>query len=305
MGVQISTREIKIVAMIILHHSEYILENNLTSKALDILTRSGINENSFSQDKLEKYLYHYTMLLFSLKMKNIEQTTSILNQIENLYKSDQEFTKIIVENKHIFVKVISLIIDSVELLQLGNNLNIYSLLLPKSECNSEGSYFSRDEALTLLKKNDFEHAKDIYNNLRITGYELPSTIMHHARLELKRNNLEQVKLHTTMAWRLRRRSSDYVQKRIIFFMIMLNMLESKPVDIWLSVLKQSVNSYNQVIYWEMDFVLKNYLDHLGPKNYKILNYILSLISTGKPLKQLWLMKFWKKVEPFPIERWPE
>ena len=304
-GYQISTREIKIVAMIILHHSEYIIENNLTGKALDILTRSGINENSFLQDKLKKYLYQYIMLLFNLKMKNIEQTLSIFNQIENHPLPDQELSTIIDEQKHRFVKVISLIMDSVELLLLGSDFNIYSFRLQKLEFISDGSYFSRDDALTFLKKNDFDHAKEIYNYLRITKYELPSTIMHHARLELMRNNLEQAKLHTTMAWRLQGKSLNYVQKRIIFFIIMLNMLESKPFEIWLSVMRQSMDSNNQLIYWEMEFVLKNCVDRLGKKNYKILKYLLSLISTGITIKQPWLMKFWEKVEPLPFECWPE
>jgi hypothetical protein len=148
----------------------------------------------------------------------------------------------------------------------------------------------------------------MYKIMRIARFELSGTFIHMVRIQLNLGNLSKSELYIAMAWRYRATADDYVLGRILFMIIFLHILQSKPITVWLAGLKYALSLKPNNFFpieWEMEEVIDRYQTSLKPRMINLLRRILGVLSHNDDFQKLNEMSLWKKLEPIPKEKWPD
>lgn len=313
-GYTLTERETTIVASLLVFFPEYILSKNFHHKALELIAGVYSTGGISGEDKIYGCLYLYTLLLLHLKVGHKEEALKLHEQIEEMLSHSQGMkndggkknaSANSAKLKQSLIRVLSLILDSPELLLLRENYSITAFPMVDWKLLFENTGLSRDEALKCVNHGEYDRAKQIYDYHRIMQYELPSTLMHHTRLALACDDIEQAKVHLIFAWRMIDVAPQYVKARILYAIILIHMLEKKQFDTWLSALKHAISSKEDTPHWDMELIHTKFAKRLGKWNFGLIKFVLNTMLTGKFLSQPRFVKIWDNVQPIASEQWPE
>lgn len=156
-------------------------------------------------------------------------------------------------------------------------------------------YLLREKALSLLEMQKYEEAQNLYSQLMITGFDIPGTLCHMARLYLLMHNEVAAKQSVIQAWKQRKKASEYVLSRIIFFRIFFSLIDNKCPDRWILRFVEILNKNNAFMEWSINTMLEEYRSRFSLVQYEII-YLLagSMQNKGsfdKMMKTGFLIKF--------------
>ncbi|MFZ4455985.1 MAG: hypothetical protein ACOYOT_07165 [Bacteroidales bacterium] len=329
-GALLTVGEQSIVSNILIYTPDFVLENNKIPEFIALL-RLALNSKYFEDQKSpEKGLVIYTLAYLLFKTGNAVEAISLLSNLKPLLKKyncseDRIFDNIEITEQIIHIvtsdtnqftsqrariakayfEIISRIMDLNELLWLEPAFTIDQIPVPDTSIFKMLCYNLRIKALDLFNENSHQEALKYYQILRLAKYELPGTFIHFVRVKLSLGDIAQSQFYTAMAWRQREKASYYVQGRILFMIILLNVIQSKPFEIWIACLKNVVSESDMYMFWEMDKILNQYTKEMSSDDSKLLNGILKLISLNIESEELDSLAIWQNAVPLSIELWPE
>ena len=315
---------------ILIYYPDYIVQNNKMLEFIELI-KLTLNREAFKNHKNpEKGLFLYTLIYLMFKTGETEKALiEIINvelviveyplhgieifmdkQLENnlidIFNSEKYDT---ISHKARYAKayfeIISRIMDLKEMLGLEPIYDLNRFPLPQTNISDNICSFLRIDALDFFNKESYQRALKIYKILRLAKYELPGTLIHFVRVELSLGNIAQSEIYTAMAWRDRKNAAAYVVVRTLFMIIILNMIQSKPIQIWLSCLKQSLLKYNSVSTWDMENVIFKFENKLSSDDYKLLNGLLKWITIEEYSNDLNCSAIWENAEILTADKWPD
>ena len=236
-----SPEEESIAINILILNPDYMLKNGMSTEFGEKLKQLLSLPDLQNQDNVEKGLLLYVLFYLTLKSRSGDQLIRILQELKDVfahyrnsnirilnaqnipkYSTDLIYLSSHQENfsrldpiPKAYFEIISLVMDSKELLSLSPDFNLRNLPLPSRVLWTEKCEGLRGEALHLYKRKKYKEAKIIYKRLLIEGFELPGTLVHVVRIELITGNIEQAKTHIEMAWRLHNEAPAYVLARLL------------------------------------------------------------------------------------------
>ena len=323
-----SSEEESIAVNILILNPDYILRNRISAKFIETLWQLLSMLDLQNPDNVEKGLLLYILFYLFLKTQPGDELIKILHELEEVFvhytnsnirilnaqnipkycsdliclSSHQEnFTKLDPIPKAYF-EIISLVMDSRELLSLNADFNLRNLPLPPRVLWKEKCEGLRGEALHLYKRKEYDVAMIIYKRLRIEGFELPGTLVHMVRIELMIGNIEQAETHVTMAWRLRNEAPPYVLARILWCKLclwMYNPINNEDYLFILGQLKTLLKKENATMKWDMEELLDHLITRLTDIDLALLTSLVDALSyTDAKLDEFPL---WRELKEYPLD----
>jgi hypothetical protein len=162
-----------------------------------------------------------------------------------------------------------------------------------------------NKALAFYYKKEYDKASAIYRKMLVSKFESPGTLTHLARLEMICGNIVQAEIYIVNAWRIRREAPTYVLVRILYFIILINMVRTEPFEKWMRCLKQVCNQPQSKMQWDMDRVLTQFEKDFIPQHFRLLNVLLEVLSGADAEGRLNNFEVWQDASPIPFEEWPD
>jgi hypothetical protein len=324
-----TSKEEEAAAAILLPNKGFFNELGLTENIKILLKEAASYAETDSLKNYFRGLYLFHLFFLNLKNKNIKAAHYYYQDLQKMFKSPNETdnpenlenpdwlknkilddsqdepSHIPAEIRQAYTRILSLILNSTELMLLGTDLNLSTFPFPPRHYYQVRSFLSRQKALDLLKERKYEPSYKIYTDMLIDRDSVHSTLVHLTRLEFCRGNYDKARFHLAMAWRIRSTSPEYVVNRMIFFIILFKALENEPFDLWLPVLRNNFAGDRFTVFWEMDFVMEMISDQLEKEQIPFLDFILNLVSSGAMLKNQEFIEKWSGIEPLSPEYWPD
>ena len=323
-----SQEEESIAVNILILNPVYILGEGKAAEFLGTLQQLLLQPDLQNPDNAEKGLLLYVIFYLSLKTRTGDKLFNILKELEDVFahyrnsnirvlnaqnvpkfSNDIIYLSSLPENlsnldpiPKAYFEIISLVMDSTELLSLNPDFNLRRLPLPPSVLWNEKCEGLRSEALNLYKRKKYKEAKVNYKRLLIEGFELPGTLVHLVRIELITGNIEQAKTHIEMAWRLRQEASPYVLARILWCKLclwMLNPINEEDYLFILGQLKTALKNENATMKWDMQELLDYLVNKLTDIDLALLTSLVDTMS----YKDVKLEEFaeWRELKAYPLE----
>jgi len=139
-------------------------------------------------------------------------------------------------------------------------------------------YQLRSEAMDKLEKHDYEEAERIYLQMIKMDFELPGTLCHLARAQLLRQDENAARKSINRAWKIRDKAPNYVLPRILFFKIMLTMLENKNPAKWIYELKSALKDESCFMVWTIKPTVNHYQSRLPDDDLSILMILAEVLQ---------------------------
>jgi len=333
-GNSISMEEQRIIVNILILNPDYILQNGKSKEFIEMIRYSFKHLDLQNPNNPEKGLFLYTLFFFLLKTNAGKDALQVLCELEDVfthynYLGIQVLDTMNVANTPIYLRerffsakhfdnfknpypiqtayfeIISCVMDTNELLSIEPDFNFTRLPLPNKYILDDDCRSLRSEALDLYKNKKYKAAIANYRRLRIEGFELSGTLTHMARIELRIGNIDQAQTHLAMAWRHRENAAPYVLARMLFMNVFLNMLQSKPFEIWLACLKFIIKDPGIILEWEMGQLISKNEKNLKKEQVNLLKSIFTLITTNSKSDFLISSDPWNNLIPIPMEKWPK
>jgi len=150
--------------------------------------------------------------------------------------------------------------------------------LSKVENREADPYQLRSAAMDKLEKQDYEEAERIYQQMLAMDFELPGTLCHLARIQLLMHNENAARKSINRAWKLKDLALNYVLPRIIFFKIMLAMLENKNPAKWVYELKSALKDDYCFMAWTIKPTIIHYQSRLPDDDFNILMILAEVLQ---------------------------
>ncbi len=274
-GDRISEKEQTTLTKILVYYPEYVLSHNKDQEFVGYLRKIMQNPEIQRRNNPEKGIYLYSLVCLLLKTGDLKQ---IYNELSSIIKLIHEYViedVIIFIDYHldlpliekltadaaevaseeeriaqIYIRLISNILDSKDFIELGSVYNLMNFPVPHVYIENKICQDIRSLALQFYNNQMYKKALKFYQILRIVRFDPPGTMTHFVRVELMLGNISQAEIYTAMAWDIRNDAAPYVKVRILFLIIFLNLIQSKPVDIWLACLKHALMNLNEYVYWQ-------------------------------------------------------
>jgi len=185
----------------------------------------------------------------------------------------------------------------------GRQKEAKELLLISLECepNEITPLDLRARATKYYQLEEYEKAKKILNRLLEKGFEPASTHQHLARICLITDRFDEAKENVATGWQQITEAKAYIVARLIWFKIVLGILENYPIDSFIGQIKGVLQNDEAFMEWTMEPVL----DHLKPKvtveQHALLSALVDAMSFKENLKKLDDFQEWIEAKPEKIE----
>lgn len=136
----------------------------------------------------------------------------------------------------------------------------------------------RASALNKMDEGEYEEAERLYRQMIELNFELPGTLCHLARIQLLKDDENGAKKSINRAWKLRDLALNYVLPRIIFFKIMLAMLEDKNPAKWVYELKSALKDEYCFMAWTIKPTVNHYQSRLSDEDFSILMILADVLQ---------------------------
>ena len=330
-GNKLTDHEQEITTSILIFYPEYILDYGKEKEFIELAQKFLQQPDLQNSLNPEKGLFLYTLLFLLLKQGRKEESIGVLEILEIFFfsydqtngtignhdktNSDTDnnsksnipaFSIFTLNLENAYTRILTLIMDCREILSLKPGFNISQLpgLHFKKLSVFEGTGF-RSQALELYHKKEYGKAAAIYRRMLIHKFEPPGTLTHMARLEIICGNMGQAGIFIVNAWRIRHEAPVYVLARILYFIILINMARTVPLDKWIGCIKQVCNQPECKMQWDMDRVLSQYEKDFPLQHISLLQTLLEVLSGSDDEGQLNKFEVWQKTAPIPFEEWPD
>ena len=330
-GYKLTEHERRITTSILIFYPEYILNYGKEEEFTELISEFLKQPDFQNPLNAEKGLSLYTLLFLMLKLGRKEESIEALEMLENFFfpyyegngvtgcdnkrGSDADFIKrsdisdlsLLTPNlENAYAEILALIMDCHQILSLKPGFNISQLPgLPVKKLKGFEGIGLRSQALEFYYKKEYDKASAIYRKMLVSKFESPGTLTHLARLEMICGNIIQAGIFIVNAWRIRREAPTYVLVRILYFIIMINMVRTEPFDKWLSCLKQVCNQPESKMQWDMDRVLTQFEKDIMPQHISLLKILLDVLSGADDEGRLNNFEVWHDAAPIPFEEWPD
>lgn len=292
-GAVLSENESNTLAGILIYFPEYVENHNKTLQFIEYIRQALLQPQMRKNDHPEKGLYLYTLVYFLLKSGNVKEAIDEISNLKNLiseYNTNEIeifeiFTSDGIENNltrilsvdstaystdefklaQAYFKIISMILESEAFLALYPDCNLSNFPVPLLYINDYDCIEIRSTALGFYNKKEYNLALKCYRILRLYQFDIPGTLTHFARVELKLGNVRQAEIYVSMAWNERKKAAPYVMSRILLLIVFLKLIQAKEVDIWIACLKQSLKTLKNNDYWQIEEVIQEYKKKLIKK----------------------------------------
>jgi hypothetical protein len=330
-GDRLTDYERKVTASILIFYPEYIVINGKAKEFIELI-KEHLNQPEL-QNPLnpERGLFLYTQFFLTLKQGIKEDALRVLEILEiffallsnisrstgNYSQSTSEtdfikesdisgFSKLPPDLENAYIEILILIMDCHEILFLKPGFNISQLpgLPVKKLSGFEGTNF-RGQALEFYYNKEYDKASAIYWKMLINKFETPGTSIHLARLEMICGNMDKAGIFIVNAWRSRNEAPAYVLVRILYFIILINMVKLKPFYKWFGCIKHVLSLPDSKMQWDMDRVLAVHERNFQPQQIELLETLLAVLSGTSQEEYLDKIEAWQKALPIPFEKWPD
>jgi hypothetical protein len=268
-----------------------------------LFLKQGKNEEASDLlDLMKEYFYIYDVEIGSALTP---QKSSIMDEYSKELRN-HAFSIFPPEVEDAYTEILTLIMDSPEILSLKSGFNISQLPVPLSAKlpASQGKIY-RSQALEYFYIEAYDKASVVYRELLINKFELPGTLAHLARLELISGNIVQAEIFITNAWRLRHEAPPYVLCRLLYIILFLKIAKLSPFDMWLGRLKHVLKQPDCIMQWDMDRVLEQYKKDTQPQHVGLLKTLLDVLSGLSEESNLNKFVVWQKAAPIPYNVWTD
>lgn len=325
-GNKISDLEEGIVETILILDPKYVLKSGRTVEFIKWI-RYSLKKSEFKgYENPEKGLFLYTLFYFLLKTGKSSEALQLLPELEEVfihyndsgfqvldavtipslrleYFQEIRYTKAQMKPDTIraaYFDIISLVMDSKELLELKPDFNLDNLPVPGNTLPALDCIELRSCAISLFLKKEIDKAMAIYQRLLIEQFELPGTLTHMARVELSNGNFQQVEFFTEMAWRLRGDAPLYVLARILWFKLCLGMLQTdneEKYPLILDQLKEVLQYKESMMKWSMEPAFETLQSKISEYQFSLLTSLVDAFSYGKDQGRLDEFHDWRDANP--------
>jgi tetratricopeptide (TPR) repeat protein len=153
------------------------------------------------------------------------------------------------------------------------------LALYRNDTNAFANpYQLRASAMDKLEQGEYDEAEKLYQRMIDLKFELPGTLCHLARIQLLKDEENEAKKTINRAWKLRAKALNYVLPRILFFKIMLAMLENKNPAQWVFELKLALKDESCFMPWTIKPTINHYQASLPDDNFNILMILAEVLQ---------------------------
>ena len=166
----------------------------------------------------------------------------------------------------------------------------------------------RSLALDFFKLGEFAKAEELLNRILESGFEVPGTHHHLARICLMTDRNIEAQVHIAQAWRARAEAKSYIIARLLWLRLVTRLLcdqqsttgddTSKTILAQLKGLLQDDAAFME---WSMELVLKHLEGKLDVDALQFLSALVADMSDRNNLSVLDQHAVWRETEPQPLE----
>ena len=177
--------------------------------------------------------------------------------------------------------------------------NINADSLPQSLRNLATDYFMLGE---------FAKAEELLHELLESGFEIPSTYHHLARVCLMIDHFNEARNHVAQAWSVRTEAKPYIIARLLWLQIVTRLLcepqsalNDGATQTIIGQLKGVLLHDEAFMEWTMEPVLKHLEGKLDPETMIFLSALVATMNDKSNLAALEKFAIWREAKPEPIE----
>ena len=159
----------------------------------------------------------------------------------------------------------------------------------------------RTEALAHYEAGDYSRAEVLLHGLLQVGFEPPGTHLHLARLCLLTDHITEARDHVAQSWEKHKETAAYVVPRMLWFMIVFNLLDGTSPRPVLGQIKTALQNNDAYLEWNMRPVLDHLRPKLGESNYALLKALVAAMSDLDEIAVLDTFPAWCEAVPAALE----
>ncbi len=159
----------------------------------------------------------------------------------------------------------------------------------------------RSQALDCYRRKDYAGAEAHLLRLIADQFESPGTHCHLARVCVVTDYLVKAILHVELAWKDRVEAPRYVVARILWFQILLSLLDGSPPNPFVGKLKTTLKSSDAFMNWDMVSVLNHVMPKLSEDDNAFLTALVAALSDKAHVAALDQFELWRNTSPQPLE----
>ena len=110
-------------------------------------------------------------------------------------------------------------------------------------------------------------------------FDLPGTYCHLARVQLMTGQEDEAGNSVARAWELKEKASGYVVPRIIYFQILLLMLDNQDFSFWIKKINEEIRKPYSTMEWHIQPLLEMLKPRLTQENHQILVTLAEFLQT--------------------------
>jgi len=160
--------------------------------------------------------------------------------------------------------------------------------------DTEGLAGFRAKALKSYVDGELSEAEEIYRTLLEINFEPAGTLSHLARVLLMSGREEEARQILDDAWEKRHSAPGYVPPRILFLIILLELLRGNCIAEQVKQLKAALDHPEAFLEWTIEPVLQRYKERLAPEMYEFLESLANVLSEKKSVNDLEAFPLWTR-----------
>jgi hypothetical protein len=294
-GFEMTEKELQVCQKLLIYYPR-IANRNFSHEEMILTIQKELSGSEFQDHKNpDRGLCLATLIFHLLKAGKQDEAFAAITELDLFFQDPTSESELVFHEKTMdaYSTIIGMIMDSPELLTCKPVYSIKNLPFPFHERNDYSCLQKRELALDFYNSQEYDKAIALYHELRITGFELPGTLVHMVRVELMRGDIEQARIHLYNAWRIHTKTPDYVLSRILFFIIMIIHLTEGMWSHFIAYLKHVVNNPDISMSWEMVTLMNKYKDRFSEEDFEFLSLMLAVITGEKAKEELRKFEAWR------------
>jgi tetratricopeptide (TPR) repeat protein len=168
----------------------------------------------------------------------------------------------------------------------------------------------RENALYLYEMGNYRQAATLLLRILLSGYEIPSTCCHLARIALMLDDIAAVRAHLVRAWSKGADIPPYVAPRLIWLELAIELesgvtdsltAHSATVAHLLGRMKTAIGASGAHMEWSMKPVLDHLRSQVSVQAHSLLTALVAALSDRRHLAALDTLPAWREATPQHLE----
>jgi tetratricopeptide (TPR) repeat protein len=321
-GDKLTVKEKHTAYKILMLYPESATDSKISNDLIKFLKRSLKKYEYMDRIDPEKGLYYYSLFYMMMKTGRKKYASNLFSWLIKLMidygcynikvikgPSESNYIRNILSPNPLtadksedvlsssYIRLITLIWDAKELFDVLDDFDLACIPVPFLDYSEKESNTLRYNATELYEKGNYQEAIIKYNLLRISKFEVASTLNHLARAKMLLGDIDQAEFNNETAYRIRTYAKPYVVLRILWFKLSFAMLKNLDKNEKLTIIseiKKIIGTEFERVFWKVYQNLDYLKIRLNENDHQFLEALVEAINFPFFITKLDEFEIWRE-----------